>query len=68
MKHVLQKDLSVCSSNGACARLVMVSKIQWKPFWLAALLCPQNDLAGWFELKVILLSSASGIELECATG
>ena len=25
----------------------MVSKIQWKPFWLATELCPQNDWTGW---------------------
>ena len=25
----------------------MVSKIQWKPFWLATQLYPQNDWAGW---------------------
>ena len=25
----------------------MVSKIQWKPFWLATQLCPQNDWFGW---------------------
>ena len=25
----------------------MVSKIQWKPSWLATQLCPQNDWTGW---------------------
>ena len=25
----------------------MVSKIQWKPFWLATQLYPQNDWTGW---------------------
>ena len=25
----------------------MVSKIQWKPFWLATKIFPQNDWAGW---------------------
>ena len=29
--------------NGACAHYVMVSKCQWKPFWLATLWDPQND-------------------------
>ena len=29
--------------NGACARYVMVSKFQWKPFWLATQRDPQND-------------------------
>ena len=29
--------------NGACAHYVMVSKIQWKPFWLATQRDPQND-------------------------
>ena len=31
------------SQNWACAHYVMVSKIQWKPFWLATQLDPQND-------------------------
>ena len=34
-------------SNGACAHYVMVSKIQWKPFWLATQLYPQKDWIGW---------------------
>ena len=29
--------------NGACAHYVMVSKCQWKPFWLATQRDPQND-------------------------
>ena len=29
--------------NGACAHYVMVSKYQWKPFWLATQRDPQND-------------------------
>ena len=33
--------------NGGCAHYVMVSKIQWKPFWLASQLYPQNDWTGW---------------------
>ena len=33
--------------NGACAYHVMVSKIQWKPFWLATQLYSQNDETGW---------------------
>ena len=34
--------------NGACAHYVMVSKFQWKPFWLATQRDPQNDLtAPW---------------------
>ena len=32
--------------NGSRAHYVMVSKIQWRPFWLAAQLYPQND---WTE-------------------
>ena len=32
---------------GACVRYVMVSKTQWKPFWLANQLYPQNDWTGW---------------------
>ena len=30
-------------TNGACAHYVMVSKFQWKPFWLATQRDPQND-------------------------
>ena len=30
-------------TNGACAHYVMVSKFQWKPFWLATQQDPQND-------------------------
>ena len=29
--------------NGACAHYVIVSKFQWKPFWLATQRDPQND-------------------------
>ena len=29
--------------DGACAHYVMVSKLQWKPFWLATQRDPQND-------------------------
>ena len=29
--------------NGACAHYVMVSKFQWKPFWLATQRDPEND-------------------------
>ena len=29
--------------NRACAHYVMVSKFQWKPFWLATQRDPQND-------------------------
>ena len=29
--------------NGACAHYVMVSKFQWKPFWLATQRDPQSD-------------------------
>ena len=38
----------ICVSNGACAHYVMplmVSKFQWKPFWLATQRDPQNDWA-----------------------
>ena len=48
------QDQFVCSSpnryglvrhshDGACAHYGMVSKIQWKPFWLATQRDPQND-------------------------
>ena len=32
--------------NGGRAHYVMVSRIQWKPFWLTAQLYPQNDWLG----------------------
>ena len=35
------------TENGACAHFVMVSKFQWKPFWLATPLDPQNGWTGW---------------------
>ena len=31
----------LCGWNGTCAHYVMVSKFQWKPFWLATQLHPQ---------------------------
>ena len=33
--------------NGACAHYLMVSKFQWKPFWLTTQLDLQNDWTGW---------------------
>ena len=41
-------DVITCKPYGcgACVHYVMVSKIQWKPFWLATQLYPQNDWAG----------------------
>ena len=30
-------------SNGACAHYIMVSKFQWRPFWLATQRDPQTD-------------------------
>ena len=33
--------------DGACAHYVMVSKFQWKPFWLATQLYQQIDWTGW---------------------
>ena len=35
------------NKRGARAHHVMVSKVQWKPFWLATQLYPQNDWTGW---------------------
>ena len=43
----MHSDLFLLSDNGACAHCVMASKYQWKPFWLAAQLYPQNDWTGW---------------------
>ena len=34
---------SAMAPNGACAHYVIVSKFQWKPFWLATQREPQND-------------------------
>ena len=34
---------SLMQWDGACAHYVMVSKFQWKPFWLATQRDPQND-------------------------
>ena len=34
-------------SNGAGAHYVIVSRIQWKPFWFATQLYPHNDRTGW---------------------
>ena len=45
MLHDLIVQMVYC--NGACAHYVMVSNIQWKPFWLATQLDPQNDRTGW---------------------
>ena len=40
-------DKSLLWATGLSAHYVMVSKIQWKPFWLATQLYPQNDWTGW---------------------
>ena len=37
----------ILSMNGACAHYVMVSKFQWKPFWLVTQLYQQNDWSRW---------------------
>ena len=44
LRHIrwMQKHHSQCR-NGACAHYVMVSKFQWKPFWLATQWDSQND-------------------------
>ena len=34
-------------SNGDRLHYVIVSEIQWKPFWLATQVYPQNDWTGW---------------------
>ena len=34
-------------TNGGRAHYVMVSKIQWTPYWLATQLYPPNDWTGW---------------------
>ena len=35
------------ASDEGRAPCVLVSTIQWKPFWFAMQLYPQNDWAGW---------------------
>ena len=51
MFESIKKQETHPCSNGACAHYVMVSKIQWKPFWLAAQLYP-HIRAGWqFHVK-----------------
>ena len=37
------KFLKRSQRDGACAHYVMVSKFQWKPFWLATQRDPEND-------------------------
>ena len=39
--------LAAVSCRGSCVHYVVVSKFQWKPFWLATQLYPQNDWTGW---------------------
>ena len=43
------KEYGWSTSGGGRAHYVMVcvSKMQWKPFWLATQLDPQNDWTGW---------------------
>ena len=45
--HKRNRIGSFRESEWACAHYVMASKIQWKPFWLATQLDPQNDWTGW---------------------
>ena len=49
-------------TNGACVHYVMVSKIQRKPFWLAAKLYPQNVWTGCqFDVKYDIFAQAQSI-------
>ena len=41
--------MMVFECNGACAYYVMVSKFQWKPFWLATQRDPPNDWTGRWQ-------------------
>ena len=43
ISRLLQRLMSLSSLNGACGHYIMVSKFQWKPFWLATQRDPQND-------------------------
>ena len=42
LHHTTLHKRATCESE-ACAHYVMVSKLQWKPFWLATQRDPQND-------------------------
>ena len=50
LKARVKVDRFAPCNNGACAHYVMVSRIQWKPFWLATQLYPPNDRTGWQKL------------------
>ena len=47
--------------NGACAHSgLMVSKVQWRPFWLATQLYPQKEWTGWqFRVSYGIYSHSS---------
>ena len=47
MKHPGTFCLDDDDACNACVHYVMVSKFQWKPFWLATQLDPQNDWTVW---------------------
>ena len=46
-RHYLSGSLPKSCRNGGRANYVIESKVQWKPFWLATQLYPQNDWTGW---------------------
>ena len=48
VKRNHQASVRSSPDDGASAHSVIVTKIPWKPFWLATQLClPHNDRAGW---------------------
>ena len=59
--------LAVCVwFNEASGHYVMVSRSQWKPFWLATHLYPQNDWTGWqFPVCYDVIRTGSFDEVEC---
>ena len=42
-----RRDCTTNQYNGGRAQYVLDSKNQWKPFWLATQLYPENDWTGW---------------------
>ena len=62
--------------NGACAHYVMVSKFQWKPFWLATQRDPQNDWTAtqnrvnydvFAQAPLLIVGASLGLEFVQAT-
>ena len=60
--------MNVSIFNGASANYIMVSRIQWKPFWLATQRDPPNDWTGWqicVNCDIFAQVPLSGLESGC---